>query len=175
MPVTDDPELSPLAVLAVNSLRETYKQRGPHAFDEAALILFMAVGSIIARTRGREGLHVQWKPSALRWRRAQMGLATPHRLRSTEPARLTSFVTDCCDGELAHLRRQKISDSKNLKCPNDFAPPLATRVKPYSRKRSNFSLDDGAKEGSFPTPEAVPCPLPMIQSFLRSPSMPSIP
>jgi hypothetical protein len=114
MPVTDDPELSPLAVLAVNSLRETYKQRGPHAFDEAALILFVAVGSIIARTRGREGLHVQWKPSALRWRRAQMGLATPHRLRSTEPARLTSFVTDCCDGELAHLRRQKISGSINL-------------------------------------------------------------
>src|SRR5882672_6078209 len=57
MPVTDDPELSSLAVLAVNSLTETYKQRGPEAFDEAALILFMAVGSIIARTRGPEGLH----------------------------------------------------------------------------------------------------------------------
>ena len=57
MPVTDDPELSPLAVLAVNSLRETYKKRGPDAFDEAALILFMAVGSIIARTRGPEGLN----------------------------------------------------------------------------------------------------------------------
>ena len=57
MPVTDDPELSPLAVHAVNSLRETYKQHGADAFDEAALILFMAVGSIIARTRGPDGLH----------------------------------------------------------------------------------------------------------------------
>jgi hypothetical protein len=57
MPVTDDPQLSPLAVLAVNSLRETYKPPGPDAFDEAALIWFMAVGSIIARTRGSEGLH----------------------------------------------------------------------------------------------------------------------
>jgi hypothetical protein len=57
MPVADDPELSPLAILAVNTLRETYHQRGPHAFDEAALILFMAVGSIIARTRGPEALH----------------------------------------------------------------------------------------------------------------------
>jgi len=56
MPFTDDPELSPLAVLAANSLRETYKHRGPDAFDEDALILFMAVGSIIARTRGPEGL-----------------------------------------------------------------------------------------------------------------------
>jgi hypothetical protein len=55
MPVTDEPEPSPLAVLAVNSLRETYKQRGPHAFDADALILFMAVGSIIARTRGARG------------------------------------------------------------------------------------------------------------------------
>ena len=36
---------------------ETYNQRGADAFDEAALILFMAVGSIIARTRGPEGLH----------------------------------------------------------------------------------------------------------------------
>jgi hypothetical protein len=57
MPVTDDPELSPLAILAVNSLRETYEQRGPDAFDDDALILFMAVGSIIARTRGPEALH----------------------------------------------------------------------------------------------------------------------
>ncbi len=57
MPVTDDSELSPLAVHAVNSLRETYKQHGADAFDEAALILFMAVGSIIARTRGPDGLH----------------------------------------------------------------------------------------------------------------------
>ena len=57
MPVTDDPELSPLAALAVDSLRATYKRRGPDAFDEAALILFMAVGSIIARTRGPEALH----------------------------------------------------------------------------------------------------------------------
>jgi len=57
MPVTDDPELSPLAIHAVNSLRETFKQRGPDAFDEAALILFMAVGSIIARTRGPNVLH----------------------------------------------------------------------------------------------------------------------
>jgi hypothetical protein len=57
MPVTDDPELSPLAILAVNTLRETYEQRGPDAFDDDALILFMAVGSIIARTRGPEALH----------------------------------------------------------------------------------------------------------------------
>ena len=57
MPVTDDPELSPLAILAVNTLRETYEQRGPNAFDDDALILFMAVGSIIARTRGPEALH----------------------------------------------------------------------------------------------------------------------
>jgi hypothetical protein len=57
MPVTDDLKLTPLAVLAVNSLMDTYKQHGPDAFDEAALILFMAVGSIIARTRGPEGLH----------------------------------------------------------------------------------------------------------------------
>ena len=57
MPITDDLKLSPLAILAVNTLRETYHQHGPHAFDEAALILFMAVGSIIARTRGPEALH----------------------------------------------------------------------------------------------------------------------
>ena len=57
MPITDDPELSPLAILAVNTLREAYHRRGPHAFNEAALILFMAVGSIIARTRGPEALH----------------------------------------------------------------------------------------------------------------------
>jgi hypothetical protein len=57
MPVTDDPELSPLAILAVNTLRETYEQRGPDAFDDDALISFMAVGSIIARTRGPEALH----------------------------------------------------------------------------------------------------------------------
>jgi hypothetical protein len=56
-PLPIDPELSPLAVLAVNSLRETYKHRGPEAFDEAALILLMVVGSIIARTRGPEGLN----------------------------------------------------------------------------------------------------------------------
>jgi hypothetical protein len=57
MPVTDDPRLTPLAILAVNVLRDTYNQRAPHAFDEDVLILFMAVGSIIARTRGPEGLN----------------------------------------------------------------------------------------------------------------------
>ena len=57
MPLTDDPELSPLAIQAVNSLRETFNQRGADAFDEAALILFMAVGSIIARTPGPEAQH----------------------------------------------------------------------------------------------------------------------
>ncbi len=57
MPVTDDPELSPLAVLAVKTLSDTYKQRGPDAFDDDALILFLAVGSITARTRGRDVLH----------------------------------------------------------------------------------------------------------------------
>jgi hypothetical protein len=56
MPITDDLKLSPLAILAVDTLRETYHQHGPDAFDEAALILFMTVGSIIARTRGPEGL-----------------------------------------------------------------------------------------------------------------------
>jgi hypothetical protein len=57
MPVTDDLKLTPLAVLAVNSLMDTYKHHGPDAFDDDALILFLAVGSIIARTRGPEGLH----------------------------------------------------------------------------------------------------------------------
>jgi hypothetical protein len=57
MPVTKAPELTPLAVLAVNSLRDTYQQRGPDAFSEDALILFMSVGSIIARMVGPEGLH----------------------------------------------------------------------------------------------------------------------
>jgi len=44
-------------VLAVNSLMDTYKHRGPDAFDDDARILFLAVGSIIARTRGPESLH----------------------------------------------------------------------------------------------------------------------
>jgi hypothetical protein len=61
MPVTDDLKLTPLAVLAVNSLMDTYKHRGPDAFDDDALILFLAVGSIIARTRGPEGLHDEGK------------------------------------------------------------------------------------------------------------------
>jgi len=57
MPITDDLKLTPLAVLAVNSLMDTYKHRGADAFDDDALILLLAVGSIIARTRGPEGLH----------------------------------------------------------------------------------------------------------------------
>jgi hypothetical protein len=57
MPVTDDLKLTPLAVLAVNSLMDTCKRLGPDAFDDDALILLLAVGSIIARTRRPEGLH----------------------------------------------------------------------------------------------------------------------
>jgi|SRR6267378_5359592 len=59
MPITDDPELSPLAILAVNTLREAYHRRGPHAFNEAALILFMAVGSI---TVGDDGHFIGFEP-----------------------------------------------------------------------------------------------------------------
>src|SRR5882672_1186161 len=77
MPVTDAPELTPLAVHAVNSLSETYKQRGPDAFDEAALILFMAVGSIIARTRGPEVL--QGAMEALRLAVETEGIEGPAR------------------------------------------------------------------------------------------------
>ena len=56
MPITDDLKLTPLAIHAVNTLRKTYHERGADAFDEAALILFIAVGSIIARMVGPGGL-----------------------------------------------------------------------------------------------------------------------
>jgi|SRR6267142_4517219 hypothetical protein len=82
MPVTDDPELSPLAILAVNTLRETYHQRGPHAFDEAALILFMAIGSIIARTRGPETLHGAMEAVRLAVE-TEVSTGPAHRRRST--------------------------------------------------------------------------------------------
>jgi hypothetical protein len=36
---------------------DTCKRLGPDAFDDDALILLLAVGSIIARTRRPEGLH----------------------------------------------------------------------------------------------------------------------
>ncbi len=132
----------------------------------------------LARTVTLKSLWLRTSPTKRDIRRLLSAAPVIGPLSTQRDARgyeASGSVTDRCKVQVDQLRRQKISDSKNLKCPNDFAPPLATRVKPYSRKRSNFSLDDGAKEGSFPTPEAVPCPLPMIQSFLRSPSMPSIP
>src|SRR5260370_10319843 len=82
MPVTDDHELAPLAILAVNTLRETYHQRGPHAFDEAALILFMAIGSIIARTRGPETLHGAMEAVRLAVE-TEVSTGPAHRRRST--------------------------------------------------------------------------------------------
>jgi hypothetical protein len=76
-----------------STLSDTYKQSGPDAFDDDALILFLAVGSIMARTRGRDVLHKAME-SAPHWRaKAWTDPAAAHHPRSTEPARLRGFVT----------------------------------------------------------------------------------
>jgi len=63
---------------------------------------------------------MQWRPSTLQWMRAEMGPAAPHRLRSTEPARLKGFITDRYDGALCPLaltKKFRLEKSETYKPP----------------------------------------------------------
>lgn len=64
MPVTDDLKLTPLAVLAVNSLMDTCKRLGPDAFDDDALILLLPSVRSSPALAGPKACTMQWKPSA---------------------------------------------------------------------------------------------------------------
>ena len=55
MPVTN--RLPPLAVQVLNTLMQTYDHRGPNAFDEDAMKVFLVIGSIIAEVCGRERMY----------------------------------------------------------------------------------------------------------------------
>jgi hypothetical protein len=48
------PELPPLVVQIIKTLRQTYDHGGPSAFDDDATRLFHAIGWMIARVCGRE-------------------------------------------------------------------------------------------------------------------------
>jgi hypothetical protein len=54
MPLTE--KLPPLAVQTLKTLRRTYDNRGPNAFDEDATMVFHVIGWIIAQVCGRERL-----------------------------------------------------------------------------------------------------------------------
>ncbi|MDB5636106.1 MAG: hypothetical protein JWP51_1014 [Bradyrhizobium sp.] len=54
MHVTD--ELPPLAIQILRTLKETYDDRGPNAFDEDAAMVFHVIGSVIAQVCGRDRL-----------------------------------------------------------------------------------------------------------------------
>jgi hypothetical protein len=49
-------ELPPLALEILKTLRQTYDEHGPNAFDEDSAKIFQVLGSIIAQVGGRERL-----------------------------------------------------------------------------------------------------------------------